>query len=619
MAQIVGCFSQDGEEHVGLQRVDSYLRLSARSLSGSASTSELYQMTTRIGYVLLWGGKPVNLSDLDLWARRLLLAVESDEPCVYLSKGPLLLHSGLAYSLERHRLLLVVGRFGCFPLYLCRGDNSTWFANYPGLLLGRVKLTLNINSLGPLLSFCHCMGQMTTTREMQSLGPGEIWRLELGQAPVYCGRYVEPIIARQQEEPGKSQDVNRRAIHALQRAVRSCLTSDNSLLTLTGGLDSRLLLALIGEYPVETFTFGSSNSTDCRIAAQLADVTGKRHVRMDTLIPEDAVPHWADLVVRASGGEKPLDNAHVALPWRAYMPYTGRTLLTGNGGEFARAYFYEVRKRSLCVDCGSLHGLQSPDIRRHLRIRMLGGPRNERYVQYVLGRLEPEYRSRLVDATEKALDNALVDYSEDLPYADLMDDFYLSVRVRRFIMLGQQLNGLFFVRAHPYLDAAVIESLAQLPLSDRLHSRFHREAITTLDSRLAQVPWDKTGLPLQSQPSLRSHVPRRLLRWLHIPHYTIVPFMDYGEAFRGLWRDWFADTVTEIGPYLSEVISQRELTRLRDEHLAGQSNHTRVFGVFLSFGLWAKLLHKHASGEATAASRWIDDSDTPMDKVSILQ
>lgn len=582
MTKVLGFASdRDGARCFGGDAVGKGLRIE-RVLPDTACVDTVELRNGR-GYALAFGGRPAATEDVVKWAECAMDAASADDPVARLSVGPRVLHSVVAWSVERQRLLLVSGRSGLFPIYLIETADGLWFSSHAGLLVGKVTIMPNPAGLAQLLCFGHCFGRTTATRSLAILEPGEVVSRERHRGLAWLGRFVGPTTPRLKK-------IHRQSLYAaiterLTKVVQDCVAGNNAWLQASGGLDSRLLIASAGESGAPLMTFGSPESTDVRIAAELARATGRPFVQFDTTISEQALDGWADRVVWCSGGEKPLNHAHTALPYEAYGEASSRVLINGNGGEYARAYWYDLGPLGHLFRAKPSDGLLNSAVVSYLKRRLAG-----RNGLGLLALIRPEVRANLEETPIDALRQSFQSFAGGLSLGALMDDHYLEVRNHRFVMLGLQLGGMFFKRAHPFFDPTLHDLMAQVPLGDRLGSRFHRQTIAALSPALMKIEWDKTGCALEAGATPFGWIPMPWRPFRQRRVHEVIPYVDYANLFRTRWKCWFADTAATVAPNLDAWIPAHETLRLRDEHLAGYADHTRSLGVLLSFGLWARRL-----------------------------
>jgi hypothetical protein len=589
MAEIIGYANADSALPKGLTSIGGGVGLSWTTVS--RSSIELSTLQDATGFALVWGGRPATVQDTVKWARTLLAAAAASEPLAQLAAGPQLLHSGVAVSFQNRRMLLVSGCFGLFPVYWLDNGQGLWFTNYPGLLVGRTQLQPDEIGLAQLLMYGHCLGTTTATRGLAVLEPSEVLGYDLNRHQLTrFGRFSPHVMAR-----GQTGGTTKPAELAekLKQTALSCVEDGATLLQATGGLDSRLLLAAVKERPLSLVTFGAPEATDVEIARQLAGLTQQTFIHLDTTLTEDQLDVWAKTVALASGGEKSLDNAHTLLPYTAYPQWAGQVLLNGNSGEFTRAYWYDLGELGRVFGLTLPGGLSNKLVVRYVERRMRG-----RAGQALFELLRPEHRTALNPDPATALRNTLAQFTAREPVAALLDDFYIDVRNHRFVMLGLQLGGLYFERAHPYSDARLMSELAQLPLNQRLDSRFHQAAIGCLAPELLDVVWDKTGRPLGEGFKALHWMPERwkLPSWRS--NYRPVPYVNYSELFRTNWRSWLGDMVAAIAQEIDPWIPAEMARQLRDDHLARRFDRTRELGALLTFGLWVQAIKAPADSVA---------------------
>lgn len=598
MAEIIGCITRNSTQlPEGLELIAPGVGILWSADGGSFS--DVIEHRNDSGYALVFGGHPAIPEQVSRWASLLLQSATVGNPLSTLQSGPKLLHSGLAYSYEHRTLTLVSGRFGLFPVYLVETSRALWFTSHPGLLLGRMELEPDPAGLAQLLQYGHCLGRTTASKGVMVLEPTEVVRYRSGEQLEWLGRFSDPV--SKQNPTQKTKTLYPAIEERLKQVVQNCILGEDAWLQATGGLDSRLLLAAAQDVPASMMTFGSPESSDVKIAVELACISQRPFIHLNTSIPETALDGWAERVILCSGGEKPLDNAHTALPYQTYEQYPGRVLINGNGGEFARAYWYDLGLLGYGFNVSLPGGLGNPLMLRYIERRMAG-----RSGSALFALLRPEIQRTLPIKPSQALEEAVRPYTGSHSLAALLDDFYLEVRNHRFVMLGLQLGGLFFNRAHPFFDPELHDLLTGLPLSHRLGSHFHRQAIATLYPELSRVIWDKTGRPLDEGISSFNWIPDHWRLDTHQSRYKSVPYVDYAFLFRTQWRNWFIDTTATVATALDTWIPAQKLIQMRDEHLAGLQDHTRAWGVLLAYGLWVNRISK-SSRVVTSISRFGDD------------
>ncbi|MCG8613053.1 MAG: asparagine synthase-related protein, partial [Pseudomonadales bacterium] len=315
---------------------------------------------------------------------------------------------------------------------------------------------------------------------------------------------------------------------AIVEAVKkSANASSAPLISLSGGLDSRLILAALqctGNKAIG-LSYGHPKSADVRIANELArsckfpifrsqqtkDSNSCGHLTWDT------IQRIADL----GGGELAVHHAHSLLDRSLLEQSAGRTLLTGTGAETFRAFYFDRGVPGMSV-------LAIPAFRKQLNAR------GRRYVfeEYAktaapLVAALPDIAEQLGSVRDRAIDNC---FNLDLSIANCLNLFYLRYRLPRMVVNGQLALDQHYDRSHPFLDGDVLQQLINLPVRYHLGSGFHLRAINRLSPRLAGIDWDKTNAPLNRGLSFSARYPGLISRLGLTPRWgkANLPMFEYG-------------------------------------------------------------------------------------------
>jgi asparagine synthase (glutamine-hydrolysing) len=430
--------------------------------------------------VLAWG-EPHCLPDLtDLSAR-----VRAG------SAGPLVGSSWIHLDRRTGRLVAAVDRYGAFPVLVWHGRSGHVLANH-ALAMARAlgpRAEVDEAAVLELLGLGQVMGQRSSLRDVDHL-PANAHLVINGGARTCT---ASPL--RLGEGP---RSTRREALDALVAAVDVRLRSaPGAMLPLSGGLDSRLILAaaLASGHRPDCLVYGSPDSADVVLARELAAAAG---VHLDIgLFQRSGVRRAAAAIAELGGGLVPLQHGFSLYDEALLARTRGRPLLTGTGAETFRAFYWT---RGI-PGCGLLGLPALRDCARGTAARWA-----REHFQRTLAPLtgvHPEAGAALQAELDEVIDRTLAE-APDLAHG--LDALYLGERVRRFVIGGQQLLDRDYARLHPFLDAAAVHSLSRLPPGERLCGSFQRWAVQRLAPALAEVRWDATMRPLRSGLAWR-------LRW----------------------------------------------------------------------------------------------------------
>lgn len=190
--------------------------------------------------------------------------------------------SAVVYDEPRHRVHLLSDRYGLRHLF--------WTTHAGGLAwASEVKAMLGLQGFGPrvdrgavedFFDVGHLTGDRTWFEGVELLPSGTVLTWDDGVRAVSRRRYwwwddIKPLEGEVDEDE-LAHELGRLFRDSVERRAR---TGGRAGLTLSGGLDSRAILAALPEDagPVHAVTFGKKGCDDVRIAAQAARVGGAQH------------------------------------------------------------------------------------------------------------------------------------------------------------------------------------------------------------------------------------------------------------------------------------------------------------------------------------------------------
>lgn len=259
----------------------------------------------------------------------------------------------------------------------------------------------------------------------------------------------------------------------------------DAILQLTGGLDSRILLAAIPpdrRRGVRVLTLASGpGSEDARIAAHLAERYGMRHlVRGLTRLGDMDGAAAHDLVMAAArdlnGMADPV--AHAALlTVESTFPQGNR--ISGLGGEVARGFYYV----GPVVD----YPVSRPLTRALTGWRMFAND------SVSPAALNDEFGSWAKRFARSEIHRVLVD--SGMAWPDATDRLYLYERMQRWAGVTDSAVCLGRATVNPMLDPRFIAIANSLAPTDKAHARFLARLVCRLDPDLADIPLEGRQAP----------------------------------------------------------------------------------------------------------------------------
>jgi asparagine synthase (glutamine-hydrolysing) len=478
--------------------------------------------------------------------------------------------------IDRRRREVVVCNdpHGLGRVFIHGTEDHLFFATSVRALLAILPATRRFDpqGLAEYLAVGCALQDRTLYAGIRALPPGAAWSLT-PEGEVRPARHFTPE-NWESLEPLPPDEYNLRLFEAFAPALERCLGDGaDTALSLTGGLDSRAVLAWIPEGGLPCYTFGGPlrDCADVTIARRLATTRGCPHttLRVEADFFADFPRLAADAIV-ASDGELDVSGAVEVHVNRAARAIAGRRLTGNYGSEILRGH---VALRPQALDAGLLQ----PEYRRlaasglaNLAREMASHPHT-----FIAFKQVPWcHRARL--AVEK---------SELNPRTPFLDP--------ALVKLAYQVPDGRRRSADPLLRLIALRApaLAAIP-TDRGLRHPPRPLLTPLASlwrettARAEYLWDY-GLPRWLAPVERG------LRHLH-PERLFLGRHKFAH-FRLWYREPLAPAVRELlEGYDAPAFEPGATARIVADHLSGRSNRTRELHQLLSLRLIeSQLLNTH--------------------------
>lgn len=467
---------------------------------------------------------------------------------------------------------------GAFPLLIYRDSKTTIIANRRNAIVNALGYTPTINreAMIQLLADGQMLDNQSIFENTQHLSFGNRIYVDLTGKIEVSRNQPKPILGFQET---RFEDALDAFAQAAKNIVREC---PNPIVSLSGGLDSRLILAAIlaaGGKP-SGLCYGSQSSGDMKIARDIATTFNLPLFTSNGALKESP---WqaSKRIANAGCGEVPVHHAHALIDENLLAQTQGAFLVTGTGAETYRAFYYDRGMPGF-----SLLGWE--ELNSRLK------PRAHRYIREEFGKLATPFILAL-PRYEQYLDSLLSEKieqldSDQITAASFLDNFYLQVRVPRMVMAGQQMLEDYYLRSHPFLDQNVVDQVGNLPSGYKLGSTFHRKAIARLNPKLAEIEWDKTSRPLSAGLPWRNRYPALAEKMGLMPQWgkSAEPIYHY--------REWLqhmnAGAVRVVSDYLGLSLAE---AKCAIPALIESPYSTHLFGYS---AVWAHLLANSAAAEA---------------------
>jgi len=211
-----------------------------------------------------------------------------------------------------HKLSIINDRLGLFPLYYSHHDGGLIFATGVRCLLCDPTLSHRVDptAIAEFLTFDHVLHDRTLLQSVRLMPQGSVITFDHHELQIrryYPIRFDNPYSLVDEFEYMEEYD------RLLRQAIRRQVVGDHpSGLLLSGGLDSRLLLAYLcdetSKSTFHSFTWGIPGCDDARFARELASKTCVQHKFFE--LKSDWLYEKARTAVQLTDGMGNLVNLH---------------------------------------------------------------------------------------------------------------------------------------------------------------------------------------------------------------------------------------------------------------------------------------------------------------------
>jgi asparagine synthase (glutamine-hydrolysing) len=484
---------------------------------------------------------------------------------------------------DEKRLLLINDRMGSYPLYWFATDTFFAFASELRPLVGiHPRPALNPRTVNDLIAFGFPMGDKTLATGIQLLDSESTLTFQWESGSVAINPYASWADSFRPTAMDKPEYLN-----ALQDAFsvsmeRSIAGSHRYGLSLSGGLDTRVLLSALDRMSitVSTFTLGGAGCADQVIGEQLATMARSRHrfVELEERYLADLLP-MAGQMVSLTDGMYTSHGFTEMLALRAFEQSDFSVLLRGHAGELAKA---------------------STAWPLHTDAQIFEMTSKAQLIPYLLARLESLNHSSSAqglfadgwteasDAEGPGREIAESLHGVELSPPDLCSYLYLHEYHRRVTVPSLEIFRNAVEVRLPLADVDFVERVFQAPSRWRDGTEIHQALIRRNNPRYLRVRNPNTGAPAGAGPMQEFLLDKlnSVLRRLNVYGYR------HYHAFDGWMRRAFLDVADQIlldaRTVRRGIVKEMALRRLVTEARGGATQHDHVLQVLVLVELWQR-------------------------------
>lgn len=385
-------------------------------------------------------------------------------------------------------------RYGRVPVYILENGGDIWISTSLKWLAATAGkwFELNEESIGELLTFKFVLGDRTILDGVKRVLPGTIQTLS-ADGTWKRERYWTPV-------PPSNRRRLDTELETLSRlfadGVRRCVDGvDNIAVTLSGGLDSRAILAatLKAGSTVSTLTTGIAGGMDHRYA-EMAAKTANVPLTL-ALLDSDYRSRFFDYSRESLDiYEGMLLTTGTEVLWmiEAASDVPIQLVLHGALGELAKgatANHFEVSQSEL-ASC-----------RKDVAALLSG--RYEAAHRRMLSLLKAPVRQRLQGLALQNLRDSAKSLASEMPPLDVPFAMQVVEHFRNSGVYSAGLWGQHYPIMFPFADPQYVDHLLTIRPEDRIGSKFHYELLRRLHDGLYRCPESNSGVAPSASPVLR--------------------------------------------------------------------------------------------------------------------
>jgi asparagine synthase (glutamine-hydrolysing) len=362
--------------------------------------------------------------------------------------------SGILYDRSSQRLILVTDRLGMQPLFVGEDYPFFYFTTELKTLLGCKGFTpvMDADMMQCFLDTGQFLGEKTWFRGVRLLPAATMAvfsireRIWVSEKRYWTWASIRPLRVEWQEAVEETGRLLKAAIQ------KRCRLSGNEGLLLSGGLDSRAVLAAFPEdVDIISFTVGHSEAKESAIAEMAAKARGVKHIRLDM-----TVESWFEGRLKSvwqTEGQCSFLHHH-------YTAFEG--IFRANASAAWEGFIGDL------VMGGSW--IQNP-----------GKRISSRSAQRRFGKW-----AEFADPS-----SAFFDFPSE-------DPFWIDTRCRRFTNIGMAWLEQELPAQRPFIDKELIDFIYGLPDAYRMHNKLYSEVLLRFFPKyFDNIPWRRTGFPLK--------------------------------------------------------------------------------------------------------------------------
>lgn len=482
------------------------------------------------------------------------------------------------WNFGKKRLTIANDRFGLRPLYYFWAGNLFLFASEMKSILTcpKVQRDVDLEGVAQFMSFNFILGDRTLFKRIKILPPASFLTFEDENLNIETYWNVN---FRENSKNYVKKDALDEAHFLVKQAVQRQVGDDiPKTLSLSGGLDSRTILGAAAQLQqkIPTFTFGIPECPDQKIAKACADSLEMEN-RFFELSP-DFLIKWAKRGVWLTEGMNNCVNFH-GIEFTPEIKRNASIVLNGfMGGELFGCLSFSAFKLLFKKSSGDwikalFHQMNYPfPICEHKQL----------------------FQSEIYSQTEGSTFESFRKTMQNSPAGSPFDRFqYFRLREQdpKLFFYGLLLDNNLIEYRVPFCDYDLVDMAVTLPSQERALAIFHRRLLTKKFPPLGSIPYQRTGLPVNSGITriILTKTAERLKRKVFTTGKDQLRYVDYDQWMRNQLKAFLVSILLSDRFLGRGYFNPAYIKQIVEQHLSGKQDFSSGLGALLTFEIWNRL------------------------------
>jgi hypothetical protein len=467
---------------------------------------------------------------------------------------------------DNEKISLITDRYGTRPLvYYC--DDNVFAAAYKSDLIldfGLLEKDINLDTVANALSFSRIWyGDETFYKGIKTVPASS----KLTWSRAVCLEIERYEYENQYKDTApKASDLAK----IFKEVMQDFAKIPNTGISLSGGLDSRMLLAAGFKGPAFTWGYCESND-EIKLAEQCASAAGIDW-HFVQLAPED----FLDKDGIGDKYREGLDLFVQAYTLEAYPKVVNKGIdgiFTGLALDFTLAGSYSpIPELSISTDELLQYVYEKIEyFRQDLRKVLIN---NDEIIDRV-------------DAIAKKINSELLTKFETNDRQEVLFDFFMQNRVRRFIFQRQLWQRAFVEDYIPTFDNRLVDYFNLFSIEERTNHKIFREVLLALSTKLSDIPYQGTNLPASAPVEYwkngaaieaeKENLTRKI--FFESQGQTYIPYNRYYSNFdewlrvNESWKEEAEKLLLKDGALIHRYVERRALAKMFSEQCSAENTH----------------------------------------------